>query len=294
VSRSSDADRVYQFDELIAELEDFERSLDRETKTRSAYAVRLAVLAASESKPQCDHCEKKGHVKANCWKLRRERKSEKEMKGGGFSAEKTEAYTANTVEILLPQSILSTAIDTPLDRWVCDTGADVHFTALPSNFIPGTARTISIRIQTVSGTTIEEGLRGDVSMRLSGSRRRQDSNIVLTDVTWTPTASVNLISGARLAKKGVTAIYRPNQLLLKRKDGSILGTGRKVDKQWILNVSSVGSIETATIHNVRSSTEAFNTPTTILTTDADAPQPRLNKSRVNVHTWHRRMGHIGT
>jgi hypothetical protein len=304
VSRSSDADRIYQFDELIAELEDFERSLDRETKTRSAYAVRsaapAALAAASETRPQCDHCKKKGHVKANCWKLRRERKSEKEMKGDGFSAEKTESYTANTVEILLPQNILSTAIDTPSDRWICDTGADVHFTASPSNFIPGTARTVSIRIQTVSGTTIEEGLRGDVSMKLSGSRRRQDSNIVLTDVTWTPTASVNLISGARLAKKGVTAIYRPDQLLLKRKDGSILGTGRKVDKQWILNVSSVGSpkMETASMHNVRSSADSSNTPAAILTTDAnadaDASQPRLNKSRVNVNTWHRRMGHIGT
>jgi hypothetical protein len=149
VSRSSDSDRIYQFDELIAELEDFERSLDRETKTRSAYAVRLA-LAASGSKPQCDHCNKKGHVKSNCWKLRRERKSEKEIKGDGFSAEKIaekmEAYTANTIEILLPQNMLSIASDTPSDRWICDTGADVHFTAPPSNFMPGTAKPVSIRI----------------------------------------------------------------------------------------------------------------------------------------------------
>jgi hypothetical protein len=186
VSRSSDSDKIYQFNELIAELEDFERSLDRETKTRSAYIVRSAASAApaaSDTRPQCDHCKKKGHVKSNCWKLRRETKSEKEIKGDGFSAEKTETYTTNTVEILLPQNILSTAIDTLSDRWICDIGADVHFTASPSNFIPGTARTVSIRIQTVSGTTVEEGLRGDVCMKLSGSRRRPDSNIVLTDVT---------------------------------------------------------------------------------------------------------------
>jgi hypothetical protein len=137
-------------------------------------------------------------------------------------------------------------------------------------------------------------------MKLTGSRRRPDSSILLTDVLWTPAASANLISGARLTSKGVTAIYRPNQLLLKRKDGSILGTGRKVGKQWILNVSSVGSpkMETASLHHVRSSTEPSNIPIAIMTTDADAdaeaPQPRLNKSRVNVHTWHRRIGHIGT
>jgi hypothetical protein len=91
-SRSSDSDRIYQFDELIAELEELERLLGRETKTRSAYAVRLSApaappVAASEARPQCDHCKKKGHVKAKCWKLRRERKSEKETKGDGFSAE---------------------------------------------------------------------------------------------------------------------------------------------------------------------------------------------------------------
>jgi hypothetical protein len=201
------------------------------------------------------------------------------MKGDGFSTEKTaekmEAYTVNTVEILLPQNILSIASDTPSDRWICDTGADVHFTASPSNFMPGTAKLISIRIQTVSGITIEEGLRGDIYIKLTGSRRRPDSSILLTDVTWTPTASVNLISGARLARKGVIAIYRPNQLLLKRKDGSILGIGRKVDKQWILNVSSVGSpslkMETASLHNVRSSVESSNTPTAIPATDAKAP-----------------------
>jgi hypothetical protein len=58
-----------------------------------------------------------------------------------------EAYTANTVEILLPQNIFSTASDTPSDRWICDTGADVHFTASPSNFIPGTARSVSILLE---------------------------------------------------------------------------------------------------------------------------------------------------
>ncbi|OGE52628.1 hypothetical protein PENARI_c009G02905, partial [Penicillium arizonense] len=305
VSRSSDSDRIYRFDEIIAELEDFERSLDRETKTRNAYAVRSAPSAASEARPHCEHCNKKGHVKANCWKLRRDRKP-KDMKGDGFSAEKPaekmEAYTVNTIEIDLPHNVLSIASDMPSDRWICDIGADVHFTASPSNFMPGTAKPISIRIQTVSGITIEEGLRGEICMKLSGSRRRPDSSILLTDVLWTPVASANLISGARLARKGVTAIYRPNQLLLRRKDGSILGTGRKVDKQWILNVSSVGSppskMETASLHHVRSSTEPSNIPVAIMTTDADAdaeaPQPRLNKSRVNVHTWHRRMGHIGT
>ena len=90
VSRSSDSDRIYRFDELIAELEDFERSLDRETKTRNAYAVRSAATAAPAalgSRPYCEHCNRKGDVKANCWKHRRERKP-KEIKGDGFSAEK--------------------------------------------------------------------------------------------------------------------------------------------------------------------------------------------------------------
>jgi hypothetical protein len=112
VSRSSDSDRVYRFDELIAKLEDLERSLKRDTKTRNTYAVRLAplaALAALGSKPYCEDCNRKNHVKENRWKHRRERKP-KDMKGDSFSAEKTpekpaekmEVYTANTIEILLP------------------------------------------------------------------------------------------------------------------------------------------------------------------------------------------------
>jgi hypothetical protein len=153
ISRSSDTDRILRFDELITELEDFERSLDRETKTRNAYSVRSAAPAALGSRPHCEHCNRKGHVKANCWKLRREKKP-KDMKGDGFSAEKTpekpaekmEAYTANTIEIDLPHNVLSIASDMPSDRWICDIGADVHFTASPSNFMSGTAKPISIRI----------------------------------------------------------------------------------------------------------------------------------------------------
>jgi hypothetical protein len=93
-----------------------------------------------------------------------------------------EAYTTNTIEILLPHNILSIASDTPSDRWIYDIGADVHFTASPSNFMPGTAKPLSIRIQIVSGTAIEEGLRRDICMKLSGSRRRPDASIVLTNV----------------------------------------------------------------------------------------------------------------
>jgi hypothetical protein len=69
---------------------------------------------------------------------------------------------------------------------------------------------------------------------------KKDAKLTLSNVTWVPDLDVNLLSIYKLTEQGVSAHYVKGQLVLREKSGNILATGRQQDRQWMLNISSVG------------------------------------------------------
>lgn len=338
VSASSNPDEIYQFEKLTGELEDVDKTLNEERKS-TAYSTKTSDARGNKSnktkdKKKCDHCNKPGHKKESCYFLYPEKRPEK--------AKVTDSYVTQAIHHSpprkMPQAVIQAlATETsmpPIDRWICDTASDDHMISSPHYFIPGTVSPITTRISTATSERSVNGLTGDVVLVLVSPTKGKEARMKLTRVMWYPSLRINLLSGDKLAKHGVTAFFEPELLTFIRKDRSVLGTGRKSGKQWLLNVKSIepqrlsqGEVYQTEIREI---TKAFyGAPNTVddsssLPSSANLPgsetqltqnlhpkgtpkrpipsihtkscddPPRLDKSRVNINTWHRRLGHLGT
>ncbi|KAF4772601.1 hypothetical protein HAV15_012150 [Penicillium sp. str.  len=331
VSASSNPDEIYQFEKLTGELEDVDKTLNEERRS-TAYTTKTgnARGKSDKIKQKCEHCNKPGHKKEDCYLLYPEKKPKRDKV--------TDSYVTKVTT--LPQAAIQAfATETsmpPIDHWVCDTASDDHMISSPHYFIPGSVSPITTRISTATSDRSVNGLTGDVVLVLasSPSTKGQEARMKLTRVMWYPSLRINLLSGDKLAKHGVTALFEPKLLTFIRKDRSVLGTGRKSGKQWLLNVKSIepqslsqsevyqtglreitnvfyGAINTVDNSSSLPSSENLPQSETHLTQNlfpTETPKhpipsphhkshddpPRLDKSRVNINTWHRRLGHLGT
>ncbi|KAI3273920.1 hypothetical protein DTO003C3_10316 [Penicillium roqueforti] len=236
VSASSNPDEIYQFEKLTGELEDVDKTLNEERRS-TAYTTKTgnARGKSDKIKQKCEHCNKPGHKKEDCYLLYPEKKPKRDKV--------TDSYVTKVTT--LPQAAIQAfATETsmpPIDHWVCDTASDDHMISSPHYFIPGSVSPITTRISTATSDRSVNGLTGDVVLVLasSPSTKGQEARMKLTRVMWYPSLRINLLSGDKLAKHGVTALFEPKLLTFIRKDRSVLGTGRKSGKQWLLNVKSI-------------------------------------------------------
>ena len=288
--------------------------------------------AGQSTKPKCKHCSKAGHTEDKCWKLHPELKPLKDS-----SAQKpSENYATSTILSNFSRKMPS------INTWVCDTASDDYIISSPHFFVPGSAKEKRLTLRMAISSKEIDAVVGNVDITLDDNTR-QGCTVRFHDVIHIPGIRLNLISGIKLAEKGVIAEYRNSGMVLRRPDSSILARGDKKGKHWNLRVKKVIQYEnwpskqlpnpsaddeisqnlfTEKDHekNHEKSPEKLsvlpqnlgqqrqmsplNDPELSQPVDQniaeDLPQqpydhsvPKLDKKRVNLTTWHRRLTHAG-
>ncbi|KAJ5089292.1 hypothetical protein N7532_007976 [Penicillium argentinense] len=130
---------------------------------------------------------------------------------------------------------------------------------------------------------------GDVEMILDNGTK-QGGKVRVHNVLYIPGLRFNLFSASKLADKGITAECRAKSLILHRQDGSVLARGSRSEHNWLLNVRKVIQHSQTTILD----TETVQvTPRVVTSAERTDAVTKLDRSKPNVMTWHRRLGHPG-
>jgi len=164
---------------------------------------------------QCYYCGKKGHLKFECKKKKRD-----EASSGKFGQHRHTAPPRQFSQYGAIALTANTAAPTSGDhatRWVLDTGASRHIT--PDKSILLNMRPVSedITITFGNGGTGKATAMGEVLLRTS------DAPFYLTDVLFIPEATENLISVRHATKRGLDFKFCANRCVIGR-DGRTLAT----------------------------------------------------------------------
>ena len=148
-----------------------------------------------------------------------------------------------------------------------DSGATSHILCNKDFFLEGTFRSEYNFLETGSGEVLPTEGTGSLLIPLDNGNGSQ-TDLILTDVLYSPRLKFNLISTIKLGKKGIAtylmADEQPAQLVHK---GKVIGLAKTIDNQYILEttVSPIGA--------------------RALTTTNSAESP--------IQIWHERLGHLG-
>jgi gag-polypeptide of LTR copia-type len=154
------------------------------------------------SKFYCTYCNKTGHLKKNCFKLKK-RKEQLNNNGGTSNYSAQDRYSTDVAF-----SATSESDNLHNDIWICDSGACGHY----CNFLEGLqdVKTINEEITVRNGKTMMNTKVGNLKCRveqLDGS----SLDVTLNEVKYVPDLWINLFSinkalknGFNLSNKGIT------------------------------------------------------------------------------------------
>jgi hypothetical protein len=206
---------------------------------------------------QCFHCGKKGHLKRDCFKWKREqafmRQGKQNKKPGPRGAVALTAYTA--------RSASNHGGNRQFTRWVLDTGASKHLTSDESILLNKRPLDEDIVITFGNGGTGKATVKGDVLLHTPYAAFH------IKDVLHIPEAMENLLSVRGATTHGVDFKFCSDRCEISH-DGKLIASAPSVgDSIYYLN----GWSETIPVHHNVMMARGKETP-------------RL---------WHERYGHLG-
>jgi hypothetical protein len=245
---------IRKLDVIVSHLEEAERRL-------AAISVRpeAALQATDRSDKQrprgkddrkCWHCDRKGHMKVNCFGWLRDTEE-----GRKYAAEHPKARTGplptpGAKGNLSPKEKAQVADEFTGEacweasesvrnrqEWQVDSGATSHMTPDRTAFIEYAMLSTRQSVVAANGSTLPGIGRGRVRIPVSVDGHTR--SIVLTDVLHVPQIKGNLISVARLQDKGlvVETTAPPKRMALVIKDhGRKVGVASRVGRSYILDM----------------------------------------------------------
>jgi transposase InsO family protein len=249
--------------ELTAIILDEERRRKRRT-IESETAMRAKFTAGPKSDVKCFNCNKKGHMKADCWSKGggKEGQGPKRGKGGGSRGKSNQAQE-NVNETLKDVSYMARTEDTiSKSDWVLDSGTTSHICPNRDTFAS---------IEPMNGTIGGVGTQpakvlGRGAVILKFKLNKGTIRHTLANVLYVPDAPNCLLSVRRIDESGGHVVFRQGGCTLYHKGGGIIGTGKLQGSLYNLDAEVLQDTE---------------------------------KSNLAAHTklswdeWHRRYGHIG-
>ena len=231
-------------------------------RTSGSTSLNVARVAPIKGKDHsgltCHYCQKKGHIKPNCHKLKKDevdgKKKEEGSSAGGKSANShVLVETTASITEVADNEISASLYATWSDHWMLDSGAMHHITPHRSDFSSYTPQTGSVCLGDKS-TQDQIGV-GSVIIRSP-----QGCTITLSNVLHVPGVQMHFISIGALTGKGaeVNFLKEGFQIILNKKTIAI---GYLEGHLYWLNTSNVS----LNLHK---------------------------KSVPMLHTWHQRMGHM--
>jgi len=235
----------------------------------SLNAARAAPIKSSGKKRDhsgltCHYCNKKGHIKPDCRKRKKdEAEAAKKASTSGSSNKAANSHvqvvpsTASIKEVddLVENFEVGVALYTAERmRWMMDSGATHHITPHRSDFKDYTPTKGSVRLGDKS--TIDQIGVGSVTFTTS-----LGLPITLSNVLHLPQVKTRFMSTRALAQKGAEVSFDSGSFKITVKSKCV-ATGYLEDNLYWLDASSIG----------------LNT--------------HVKSAATTLHTWHQRMGHI--
>ena len=210
----------------------------------------------------CHYFQKKGHIKPDCRKKKKDEAEQKKKEGNkAANSHQLVPTTASIKEVdeELVESFDNNTISVALyaasrDRWMMDSGATHHITPHRSDFSDYTPCRGTVRLGDES--TISQVGVGSVVFTTS-----QGTTITLSNVLHLPEVKTHFMLTRALAQKGAEVLFDSGSFKISVKQKCV-ATGYLEAKLYWLDASTIG----------------LNAHT--------------KSAATSLHTWHQRMGHI--
>ncbi|KAK3729344.1 hypothetical protein QZH41_009050, partial [Actinostola sp. cb2023] len=239
---------------------------ERETVEKPYEKVMLGTK--SKDRPKCHHCGKPGHLKRNCWSLKKEKEKEQQNK----PESKPVKHKANVVAAdsdseslgLVTQALAASVCAN--DVWIIDSGATCHMTNDRSSLRDILELTEPVHVQPGDGKVLNATARGTVTL-YTVLRGGNEKRCNLKDVLFVPKLSYSLLSVPKATGAGLKVSFDKSECKIVRADGATIAVGKKVGSLFHLKY--------------RREVELSNAATAELS---------MSKEML----WHQRYGHLGT
>jgi len=216
------------------------------------------------SKLVCHYCNKKGHIKPNCKKRKKDESSAAKGSGsssGSNSGNNVGSKAANS-HVLVPTTASIKEVDESIgvalyaakcDRWMLDSGATHHMTPFKSDFATYAQCNGTVKLGDVSSTS-------QIGVGTVVFKSRQGIKISLSNVLHVPNIATWYLSTQELMEKGA-------QISMDKGAVRILVNGKCVASGYTEGRLLWIDVAEMSLHT-------------------------HIKSEVSLHTWHLRMGHM--
>ncbi|KAK3719576.1 hypothetical protein QZH41_006798 [Actinostola sp. cb2023] len=179
---------------------------ERETVEKPYEKVMLGTK--SKDRPKCHHCGKPGHLKRNCWSLKKEKEKEQQNK----PESKPVKHKANVVAAdsdseslgLVTQALAASVCAN--DVWIIDSGATCHMTNDRSSLRDILELTEPVHVQLGDGKVLNATARGTVTL-YTVLRGGNEKRCNLKDVLFVPKLSYSLLSVPKATGAGLKVSF---------------------------------------------------------------------------------------
>ena len=208
----------------------------------------------------CHYCNKKGHIKPDCHKKKREEAEKKKKEDGtataGSKAANSHVLVPTTASIMEVNDDLTAALYAAeaKSRWMMDSGATHHITPCRSDFKDYSLTKGTIRLGDKS--TVDQVGVGSVVFKSP-----QGYEITLSNVLHVPAVKTRFISTRALAQKGASVTFDNRAFKIVHKERCVAVGYLEDNLYWL---DATGSSLNA----------------------------HIGGAATSLHTWHQRMGHM--
>lgn len=192
-----------------------------------------SVLKATEAKDTtCFFCNKKGHMKKDCQRLKRwkQKKSGETTKSSETASVAKETASVADKELLFAVSTVSNG------AWIVDSGATSHISGSKKSFV-SIDDAYRSEIDLADGNKVSIIGRGACAIRCVNSNG-DVTTATVTDVLYAPDIGGNLLSVSKLAKKGFALNFNYDTCELKR-DNKQVAVLDEINNLYVLRQSDV-------------------------------------------------------
>lgn len=213
----------------------------------------------SKSDIVCYHCGQAGHMKRNCFQLKKSRRSTNKV---NMVTSETPKGVAKSGEagFLMREDVFcgsSGASSAHSSGWILDSGCTRHMTNNSALLTDVTSLDIPVRVHLANGEVEEASAQGNVSLKVKVSNDTR--TVILYNVLLIESLAFNLISVRKAVEKNFNVIFNKNCATILNSDEEVLCSFRKFNNLFHLN-------------GIAEPTESVN-------------------MTISNDVWHRRLGH---
>jgi transposase InsO family protein len=223
----------------------------------------------NQQRKYCNHCQKQGHLKEDCWILHPEKKkdfpkNQRKARAKGKQDQNEDQMVATAISGMISQI---NPTNTMYGHWLFDTGASNHICNNVNLFTSYEPNKNTLPCITTANGIVSPSGKGEVKLRVS-KEDGSSHNIVLKDVIHLPSSPINLFSGTAINKYALYYCGKTNTIRYNNNDKEGLALTRSNNLLYI-KLGDEGLER-------QQDQQAF---------------PAIIKPTLSV--WHRRLGHLG-